>query len=110
MKTVVRVLPPGITLCARANSAADLEPGRAQRRVSPSVRGDRIDVGLAMEASARRLYRRRVFEGRHGCAGAPRASTGGLGGPARGPPLGQAAVSSLRAGGAAGAPPAPRTG
>jgi hypothetical protein len=57
MYTVVRVLPPGITPCARANSSADFEPGAAQRRVSPSGRGDLIGVVVAM-GFLRRDYNR----------------------------------------------------
>src|SRR5262245_62511112 len=43
MYTVVRVFPPGSTRCASANSAADFDPGRDQRLVSPSARGLLID-------------------------------------------------------------------
>jgi hypothetical protein len=39
-RRVVRVFPPGITPWARAHSAADFEPGGAQRRMWASARGD----------------------------------------------------------------------
>src|SRR5216684_5657771 len=47
---VVRVLPPGITPWACAKSAADFEPGAAQRRVSASACGDFTPVVGVMGA------------------------------------------------------------
>jgi hypothetical protein len=54
---VVRVLPPGITPWACAKSAADFEPGAAQRRVSASARGDFTPVVVAMRRIMRRGWR-----------------------------------------------------
>src|SRR5437667_1905525 len=68
MYTVVRVLPPGITPWARANSSADFDPGAAQRRVSATARGDLTDVVFAISPSAGIIIgaQSRNGGGRHG--------------------------------------------